>query len=88
MPGAVHVLPPTGTGDAPLGDDLANSLGLTQVSSVGVTGCYYFAESQPGRGYCLDGVVDNDHDANMLSIQIGGRGLAVGLGSTVMPSQR
>ena len=56
-----------------LGDALAQSLGLKLVSSVGVTGCNYFAESQPYKGYCLDAVVDNGHDAEMLGIQIAGR---------------
>jgi hypothetical protein len=56
-----------------LGDALARSLGLTSVSSTGVTGCQAFAESHEGVGYCLDGVVDNEHDATMLGIQIGGR---------------
>jgi hypothetical protein len=48
-----------------LGDDLARSLGLKQITTFPVIGCKYFAESHDAVGYCLDDVVDNAHDAAM-----------------------
>jgi hypothetical protein len=56
-----------------LGTALADSLGLTPITEFPVTGCSYFIRLQSGSGYCLDPVVDTDHDAQMLMIQISGR---------------
>ena len=56
-----------------LGPALADALGLKPVTAQGVTGCKYFIELDGGVGYCVDAVVDNEHDATILMIQISGR---------------